>query len=146
MPNERAKLERRLLGKFNRLGTQALEDDAVLQSIHQIALELLEPRVLHLNDLCTQPAPSTEDIASSIVAELHSIASIAHEQGLSGLQVLAEELINHVLALSAQTEPDTSLTLFGAQDLLRMLHELAVGVNKPPNPEVLLALQGANRL
>mgnify|MGYP000081269833 FL=1 len=85
-------------------------------------------------------------MTSSIVDELHSIASISHEQGLSGLQVLAEELINHVLTLTAQTDPDTSLTLFGAQDLLRMLHELAVGINKPPNPEVLLSLQGANRL
>ena len=53
---------------------------------------------------------------------------------------------NFTMTVALIVSVAVSLTLFGAQDLLRMLHELAVGINKPPNPEVLLSLQGANRL
>lgn len=149
MPSGRLKLERRLLGKLNRLGSDALGDSAVLQSVHQLSLELMETRVARL---VAQTGPGTSwDSAtlSTLINDLSDLIPLTQEQGFSGLEVLAVRLWHHLQWMrdeDASSPLDLDLPARASQDLLRMLHELAVGVVKPPNPDVLSALRGFDGL
>ena len=149
MPNERLKLERRLLGKLTRLGGDALSDAAVWQSVHQLALELMETLVARLVARTGTDAGLNPTTVPALIDDLTALIPLAQEQGHSGLEVMAVRLLHHLQWMRghAEFEPDhAQLPARAAQDLLRMLHELAVGVIKPPNPDLLSALRGFDGL
>lgn len=149
MPNERLKLERRLLGKLNRLGSNALNDAAVWQSVQQLALELMETVVARLVARTGPGAVLNPSTLSPLIDDLTALIPLAQEQGHSGLEVMAVRLLHHLQWMLGHSEfepVDAELPARAAQDLLRMLHELAVGVIKPPNPDLISVLRGFDGL
>ena len=149
MTNERQKLERRLLGKLSRLGNKALDDPAVLQSVHLLSLELMETFVLRLIEKTSFPSPWSAESMHQVQDDLLSLIALTQEQGHSGLGIMAQRFQAHIhwMQVNGLQDPqDSELASKTAQDLMRMLHELAVGIIKPPNAQLLSALRSPNSL
>jgi hypothetical protein len=118
---------------------------ADLQTInHMLFLEqadVLSQRLVGvLNDWSAQPEA---DLPDDVQLDAQSMAQLAQEVQLTGVQQVADGLAAQLARLRTQrVVADIQASLKGAEEVSRLLQHFAVGAVREPQPQVLAALKG----
>jgi hypothetical protein len=102
--------------------------------------DVITQRLLNTLEECAEGQELT--LPPEVQADAQSMAELASDVSLSGVQQVADALASHVARLrTSRVVSDITTSLQGAQEVSRLLHQFAVGNEHVPQDNVLAALR-----